>query len=189
MNRVQSLATGLLFAAALMAGCSKEEPPKPAPKAEAPPAETVVKIGVAAPLTGPQAHIGVDIKNGVQLAVDDANAQGLTIDGKKIKDTFQASHGASFGQGFNLNLEVTKRPVPARPMQVKIRGSHITGAPIQEIASRAAGTFFSVEGVVAFDPKPDMRYIVKGILQKNGSSVWIEEESSGQVVTDKVVEN
>lgn len=111
------------------------------------------------------------------------------IDGKKIKDTFQASHGASFGQGFNLNLEVTKRPVPARPMQVKIRGSHITGAPIQEIASRAAGTFFSVEGVVAFDPKPDMRYIVKGILQKNGSSVWIEEESSGQVVTDKVVEN
>ena len=85
MNRVQSLATGLLFAAALMAGCSKEEPPKPAPKAEAPPAETVVKIGVASPLTGPQAHIGVDIKNGVQLAVDDANAQGLTIDGKKIK--------------------------------------------------------------------------------------------------------
>ena len=38
------------------------------------------KIGVAAPLTGPQAHIGGDIKNGVQLAVDDVNAAGLTID-------------------------------------------------------------------------------------------------------------
>ncbi len=85
MNRIQSLATGLLFATALlMQGCSKEEPPKPAPKAEAP-QETIVKIGVAAPLTGPQAHIGIDIKNGVQLAVDDANAAGLTIDGKKIK--------------------------------------------------------------------------------------------------------
>ncbi|MEO8442293.1 MAG: branched-chain amino acid ABC transporter substrate-binding protein [Betaproteobacteria bacterium] len=86
MSRIQSLATGLLFATALvMQGCSKEEPPKPAPKAEAPPPETVVKIGVAAPLTGPQAHIGNDIKNGVQLAVDDANAAGITIDGKKIK--------------------------------------------------------------------------------------------------------
>ena len=86
MNRLQSFATGMLFATALlMQGCSKEEPPKPAPKAEAPPAETIVKIGVAAPLTGPQAHIGTDIKNGVQLAVDDANAAGLTIDGKKIK--------------------------------------------------------------------------------------------------------
>jgi len=86
MNRIQSLAAGWLFAAALiMQGCSKEEPPKPAPKAEAPPQETVVKIGVASPLTGPQAHIGIDIKNGVQLAVDDANAAGITIDGKKIK--------------------------------------------------------------------------------------------------------
>src|SRR3954471_24070244 len=86
MNRIHSLATGVLFAAAmLLQGCSKEEPPKPAPKAEAPPPETVVKIGVAAPLTGPQAHIGIDIKNGVQLAVEDANAAGITLDGKKIK--------------------------------------------------------------------------------------------------------
>src|SRR6186713_1243649 len=86
MNRLQSFATGMLFATALlMQGCSKEEPPKPAPKAEAPPAETIVKIGVAAPITGPQAHIGVDIRNGAQLAVDDINASGLTIGGKKIK--------------------------------------------------------------------------------------------------------
>ena len=88
MNRTRYLATGLfLVAALLMQGCGKEEPPKPAPKAEAPPppAPTVVKIGSAAPITGPQAHIGVDIRNGTQLAVDDINAAGLTIDGKKIK--------------------------------------------------------------------------------------------------------
>lgn len=88
MNRTRSLATGLfLVAAFLMQGCGKEEPPKPAPKAEAPPPPppTVVKIGSAAPITGPQAHIGIDIRNGTQLAVDDINAAGLTIDGKKIK--------------------------------------------------------------------------------------------------------
>ena len=85
MKRRYFFATGLLIAAALtMQGCSKEEPPKPAPKAEVP-QDTVVRIGLAAPLTGPQAHIGGDIKNGAQLAVDDINAAGLTIDGKKIK--------------------------------------------------------------------------------------------------------
>ena len=86
MNRTRSLATGLLLAAALlMQGCGKEEPPKPAPKAETPPPATVVKIGLAAPITGPQAHICIDIRNGTQLAVDDINAAGLTIDGKKIE--------------------------------------------------------------------------------------------------------
>ena len=64
-------------------GCGKETPP-PAPKAEAPAAITV-KIGSASPLTGPQAHIGVDIKNGVQLAIDDLNAKGVEIGGKKVK--------------------------------------------------------------------------------------------------------
>ena len=84
MKRRFFFATGLVVAAALTVGCSKVEPPKPAPKAEVP-QETIVRIGVAAPLTGPQAHIGGDIKNGVQLAVDDINAAGLTIDGKKIR--------------------------------------------------------------------------------------------------------
>ncbi len=88
MNRIQSLATGLLFAAALLTqGCSKEEPPKPAPKAEAPPPPpvTVVKIGHAGPLTGGIAHLGKDNENGARLSIDEANAKGVTIDGKKIK--------------------------------------------------------------------------------------------------------
>ncbi len=75
-----------LLAAALIAACGQEAPP-PAPKAEAPkPPETMtVKIGSASPLTGPQAHIGIDIRNGVQLAIDDLNAQGVEIGGRKVK--------------------------------------------------------------------------------------------------------
>src|SRR5215210_1283131 len=69
----------------VLAGCKKEEPA--APKTEAPkPIETAaVKIGSASPLTGPQAHIGIDIRNGVQLAIEDANAAGIEIGGRKIK--------------------------------------------------------------------------------------------------------
>ncbi|WP_137938300.1 branched-chain amino acid ABC transporter substrate-binding protein [Chitinivorax sp. B] len=45
----------------------------------------VVKLGFAGPLTGPQAHYGTDMKNGILLAVDDANAQNPEIGGKKVK--------------------------------------------------------------------------------------------------------
>ena len=75
-----------LIATTLLAACGKEEPP-PAPKVEAPkpPEVLTVKIGSASPLTGPQAHIGIDIRNGVQLAVEDLNAQGVEIGGRKVR--------------------------------------------------------------------------------------------------------
>lgn len=78
--------TAALIAATLITACGKETPP-PAPKAEAPkaPEVQIVKIGSASPLTGPQAHIGIDIRNGVQLAVEDLNAAGVEIGGKKVK--------------------------------------------------------------------------------------------------------
>jgi branched-chain amino acid transport system substrate-binding protein len=44
-----------------------------------------VKIGVAQPLSGPLAPLGADMKNGVQLAVDELNAKGFTINGKPAK--------------------------------------------------------------------------------------------------------
>ena len=79
-------AAAALLAAALMTACGQEAP-TPAPKAGAPkpPDVLTVKIGSASPLTGPQAHIGIDIRNGVQLAVEDLNAAGVEIGGKKVK--------------------------------------------------------------------------------------------------------
>jgi branched-chain amino acid transport system substrate-binding protein len=44
-----------------------------------------VKIGVAQPMSGPLAPLGNDMKNGVQLAIDELNAQGFKIDGKLVK--------------------------------------------------------------------------------------------------------
>lgn len=43
-----------------------------------------VKIGVAQPLSGPLGPLGIDMKNGVQLAVDELNAKGFRIDGKRV---------------------------------------------------------------------------------------------------------
>jgi len=45
--------------------------------------EDVVKIGMAGPMTGDQAKMGMDFKNGVLLAVDEWNSRGGVL-GKKI---------------------------------------------------------------------------------------------------------
>ncbi len=45
----------------------------------------VIKIGSVSPLTGPQTHIGKDNENGARLAVDEINAKGLELGGKKVK--------------------------------------------------------------------------------------------------------
>jgi|SRR6266481_1175780 len=46
--------------------------------------ELIVRIGAAAPLTGNQAHIGKDNESGTRMAIDDANAKGITIGGRKV---------------------------------------------------------------------------------------------------------
>jgi len=69
-----------------LAGCGQETPPTK-PKAGSPGAQEalVVRIGSASPLTGPQAHIGIDIRNGVQLAIEDANAANISIGGRPVR--------------------------------------------------------------------------------------------------------
>lgn len=112
----------------------------------------------------------------------------VSVDGNPVPNSFGASRQASFNQGPFLNLRVVDRQVPAQPMKVKIRASHATGAPIHEIASRAAGTFYAVEGEVDFKPEPNGRYLVKGELARKASSVWIEDAETNRRVTEKVVE-
>lgn len=47
--------------------------------------DAVVKIGQVSPLTGPIAHLGKDNEFGAQLAIEDLNAEGVEIGGKKVK--------------------------------------------------------------------------------------------------------
>ncbi len=47
--------------------------------------ETMVRIGSVSPLTGPQAHLGKDNANGARLAIDEINAAGVTLGGRKVK--------------------------------------------------------------------------------------------------------
>src|SRR5918996_3814496 len=86
MNRrlILSAAVAVAFAVSL-GGCKKEERAAPTADAAKAAEAAVVRIGSASPLTGPQAHIGIDIRNGVQLAIEDANAAATEIGGRKVK--------------------------------------------------------------------------------------------------------
>jgi branched-chain amino acid transport system substrate-binding protein len=47
--------------------------------------DMVVKIGHVAPTSGQIAHLGKDNENGARMAIDELNAKGVTIGGKKVK--------------------------------------------------------------------------------------------------------
>ena len=57
--------------------------------------EMVVKIGHVGPVSGAQAHYGKDNENGARMAVEDLNAKGVTIGGKKAKFELLAEDDAA----------------------------------------------------------------------------------------------
>ena len=81
--------SALVLAAMLVASCGKKE------TAEKSSDSVVIKIGNVAPLTGPNAHLGKDNENGARLAVEEVNAQGLVINGKKVTLEFVGEDDAS----------------------------------------------------------------------------------------------
>jgi branched-chain amino acid transport system substrate-binding protein len=58
-------------------------------------AQVVVKLGHVGPVSGPQAHYGRDNENGARMAVDELNAQGVTIGGKKVRFELVAEDDAA----------------------------------------------------------------------------------------------
>lgn len=70
MKKLLLLSILIISSVLIFSGCRKKE--------------DVIKIGVAGPMTGDQAKMGTDFKNGVTLAVEEWNAEGGVL-GKKIE--------------------------------------------------------------------------------------------------------
>ncbi len=87
MNKFARLSLFAAAAIALTACGNKEEQPAADASAAAADAggEVVVKIGQVSPMTGPIAHLGKDNEFGARLAIEDLNAEGVEIGGKKVK--------------------------------------------------------------------------------------------------------
>jgi len=57
--------------------------------------DAVVKIGHVGPISGAIRHLGKDNENGARLAVEELNAKGVTIGGKKVKFELVAEDDAA----------------------------------------------------------------------------------------------
>lgn len=108
-----------------------------------------------------------------------------SVDGVSVQNAAGASQRASSGRGFQLTTVFPARLVAAKPLKVVVVGTHATGAPVHAIASRMAGNFWSVEAELDFTPEADKVYVVRGNLDKQDSTVWIEDAATGQPVTKK----
>jgi len=75
-----TLGITVLAAAVTLISCGEQKPP----------AGVEIRIGHVGPLTGGIAHLGKDNENGARLAVEEANAGRIKIDGKEVKFTFLA---------------------------------------------------------------------------------------------------
>ncbi len=102
----------------------------------------VVKIGHVAPMSGAQSHYGKDNTNGAAMAVEELNAAGVVIGGKKVKfelmaedDAADPKQGAAVAQKLcdakvsavvgHLNSGTT---IPASKIYNDCGISHVTGA-------------------------------------------------------------
>ena len=57
--------------------------------------ETIVRIGHVASISGAVAHLGKDNENGARMAIDELNAKGTLINGKKVKFVLLAEDDAA----------------------------------------------------------------------------------------------
>ena len=84
MKRRQIIGLAALAGAAIWLGaCGRQDAPETAQTAAG--GEEVVRLGFAAPLTGPQAHYGKEMQNGITLAIEEINAAKPRIGGRTVR--------------------------------------------------------------------------------------------------------
>jgi branched-chain amino acid transport system substrate-binding protein len=132
------LAITLLAVAVGLIGCG-EKAPEPKKQAEmtkeAPPPPSIeIKIGHVGPLTGQIAHLGKDNENGARLAIEEANAAKIKIDGKDAKFELVAEDDQADPK---VGTTVAQKLVDAKVAGVVGHLNSGTAIPASDIYNRA----------------------------------------------------
>ena len=171
-----TLALAILFAATL-AACGKSGTPADSTGNSSAADELVVKIGASAPLTGPQAHIGKDNENGTRMAIEDANASGVAIGGKKVR--------------FELLSEDDQAdPKTATIVAQKLVDAQVNGVigHLNSGTSIPASTIYSDNGIVQISPSATaVSYTARGL--KTAFRVMPNDGQQGKVLGEFAAKN
>ena len=137
----------------------------------------VVKIGASAPLTGPQAHIGKDNENGTRMAIDDANAKGVTIGGKKVRFELLSEDDQADGK--------TATIVAQKLVDAKVNGiiGHLNSG-----TSIPASRIYADSGIPQISPSATaVTYTAQGF--KTAFRVMANDGQQGKVLGDYAAKN
>lgn len=125
-----------------------------------------------------------------RLAADDDESNQrafmvMAIDGTPVRNVVNGRQELPFSR--SAVPYMLARYVPAKAISVTLRGQHVSFAPVQLLARKAAGKYREVEGTIPFTPKAGRVYRANGELSDRESSIWIEDFETKEVVSAKVV--
>jgi hypothetical protein len=107
----------------------------------------------------------------------------LMINGDKVDNTLFATRAANAGRGRYMTVKKFERKVAAGvPLKLNLNARTHYAAPIMALTS----TVYAVEGDVSFTPEAGKTYVVRGQLGETYSAVWVEEETTKEVVGQKI---
>jgi hypothetical protein len=95
------------------------------------------------------------------------------IDGNPIPNAITNSLDASAGRGIHLSLVGENRNIPVKPLKITLTARVIHAAPVTSLFDSESNNH--LEGEIEFTPIKNMKYFVKGTLQKDATSIWIED--------------
>jgi hypothetical protein len=102
------------------------------------------------------------------------------VNGKRISESLSATRNRNRGRGFQMDLYIVTRAVPAEKIKLKLEGRTMYATPIQELWN--SGSMLSVSQVIELDAQQGAQYIVNGVLQEKGSAVWLEDKKTKEKV-------
>jgi branched-chain amino acid transport system substrate-binding protein len=164
-------------------------------------AQEIVKIGHVAPISGPSSHLGKDNENGARMAVEELNAKGFMINGKKVTLQLQMEDDAADPK---QGTAVAQKLVDAKVKGVighlnsgtTVPASRIYyNAGIPQISPSATTPQYTKQGfgsafrVVANDNKlgGTLGRYASGTLQAKNIAVIDDRSAYGQGVADEFV--
>jgi branched-chain amino acid transport system substrate-binding protein len=161
-----------------------------------PPYTKIVGIAVVAPLSGPQRQLGIDLSNGVQAAVDDANANRTITDFGWVMRSFddQADPGiaeqeAQFALVDPSNAIVIGH-IGGQETFLALHVYHEAGIPIiVPTSSLGALTQQGYNDVFRLCPPDSIegalgaRYVERNIKPKNVAVIWEQDDFGNATAT------
>jgi hypothetical protein len=106
-----------------------------------------------------------------------------SIDDAKVDNSLNETFRRNNGRGMSMTPYFIDRPLIAeKTVKIGVKGRTHFAAPILALA----GTVYQVQGIVEFTPKTNGLYIVRGEFAEDHSAVWIEDQATKQLVSQRV---